>query len=59
MDELTEKFRLEVYNRAGLLDPNNDLCWYSLTVGFALGNGLSPDAAHEFATHIRYHTELG
>lgn len=33
--------------------------WYSLSVGWALGKGLTSEEAHEFAYYIRYNTEMG
>jgi hypothetical protein len=52
-------FEVEVHNRASEVDPDNEQDWFSLTLGWAIGKGLKPEDAHEFALHIRYHTELG
>jgi len=52
-------FKVEVYDKGDEVDPGGEFCWRSLTVGWALAKGLSPESAYEFANHIRYHTELG
>lgn len=39
--------------------PSGTEDWYSLCVGWALGKGLNPVEAHEFAQHIRYNTNMG
>ena len=64
MDELTKKFytlsfKNEVSDRAEEIDPSNEQDWYSLTLGWGIGKGLSPDEAHDFARYIRYETPLG
>jgi hypothetical protein len=64
MDERTKKtwtvaFKAEVNDRAKEIDPGNEQDWFSLTLGWAIGKGLSPDNADEFARYIRYKTELG
>ena len=59
IEELIEPFKTECYNRAGEIDAENSQDWYSLTLGWAIAKGLSPADAQDFATHIRYKTELG
>ena len=64
MDERTKEtwtalFKKEVNDRAKDVDPGNDQDWFSLTLGWAIGKGLSPDEAHDFARYIRYETPLG
>jgi hypothetical protein len=54
----TEEFKNEVSDRASEIDPDDSQDWYSLTLGWALGKGASPDEAHEFARLIRYRTDL-
>lgn len=56
---LDSAFKTEVHDKAAYIDPNNDLDWYSLTVGFALAKGATPEEAIEIAVHIRYETDLG
>jgi len=56
---LIEQFKVECDDRADLIDPDCELCWKSLTVGWAIAKGLEPDDAHDFTLHIRYHTDLG
>ena len=38
--------------------PSGTEDWYSLCLGWALGKGLNPKEAHEFASHIRYNTNM-
>jgi|WetSurMetagenome_2_1015567.scaffolds.fasta_scaffold897403_2 hypothetical protein len=40
------------------IDPENELDWYSLTIGYLLAKGADPDDAAELASYIRYNTEL-
>jgi hypothetical protein len=56
---LERKFKLEVHDRSNAIDHSNEQDWFSLTLGWAIGKGLSPDEANDFAFHIRYHTKLG
>ena len=58
-DELVSQFKTEVNDRAEEIDESGKQDGYSLTLGWAIAKGLTPDEAHEFARHIRYHTELG
>ncbi len=57
--ELIELFKTECHDRASQVDPDNSHDWHSLTLGWAIAKGLSPDDAHDFARYIRYDTELG
>lgn len=56
---LVQEFKTEVNDKASEIDPHDEYCWSSLTAGWALANGLSPDDANEFASYIRYNTDLG
>jgi len=56
---LMSQFKTEMTDRATLVDTSNELDWYSLTVGWAVAKGLSPDEARSFSTHVRYETDLG
>jgi len=56
---LEEQFENEVDNLAEQVDPNDEQDWGSLTLGWALGKGLSPEDANDFADHIRWDTDLG
>lgn len=56
---LEELFKEKVSSRDDEVDPEAELDWFSLTVGFALADGKEPHDAREFALHIRYHTNLG
>lgn len=57
-EDLVDQFSSETKLRDDI-DPDDEMCWLSLTYGWALAKGLSPTEAHEFALHIRYHTDLG
>lgn len=59
MQELIDLFKTECHDRAEEIDESNEQDWFSLTLGWAIAKGLSPDEAHKFALHIRYKTELG
>lgn len=52
-------FKEEVNDKAKKVDPDNEQDWYSLTLGWAIAKGMSPNMAHDFATYIRYETPLG
>jgi hypothetical protein len=58
-EELIELFKAECHDRATEIDPDSEEVWSSLTLGWAIAKGLSPEEARDFAIHIRYHTELG
>ena len=58
-NELVEAFKTECDDRGAQIDPDNELDWFSLTVGWAIAKGLTPDEANELAIHIRYDTDLG
>jgi hypothetical protein len=54
-----ELFKKEVHDMADEIDPDNSLDWYSLTIGWAIAKGMTPDEAENFACVIRYETDLG
>jgi hypothetical protein len=56
--QLTQKYIAQVHSRDDV-DPGDEMCWYSLAYGWAMGKGLPPRAALEFARHIRYNTDFG
>lgn len=58
-DRTIEAFKTEVHDKGSEIDPGDEYDWWSLTLGWALGKGMSPDDASSFATHIRYNTSLG
>ena len=49
---LEQMFKTEVADRSEAIDEVKYLDWYSLALGWAIGKGLSPDEAHDFANHI-------
>ena len=57
-DRLEKEFKAEVSDRSADIDPDNDLDWHSLTVGWAAAKGVPPKDCYTFATHIRYDTDL-
>ena len=57
--QLGSAFRTSYHNRSGEIDPGQKEDWYSLTLGRALGKGLPPVEAIEFARYIRYQTDMG
>jgi len=57
--QLTRMFKKEASDKSNRIDANNELDWYSLTLGWAIGKGLSPTRAINFALYIRYNTDLG
>lgn len=58
-DDLQALFKSEVNDKSEAVDPDNVQDWFSLTLGWAIAKGLTPEDAHAFALHIRYHTDLG
>lgn len=51
-------FKQEVDKRSASIDPDNEYCWLSLTVGWAIAKGMKPNDAHEFASYVRYNTDM-
>ncbi|MGE3483513.1 MAG: hypothetical protein AB7L09_02155 [Nitrospira sp.] len=56
---MIDRFKDEVHKRADEIDKDSELCWLSLTAGWALAQGMPPEEAYDFALHIRYRTDLG
>ena len=59
--DLVVIFQVEIFKDRENIDkggPSGNEDWYSLCVGWALGKGLNPEEAHEFACHIRYNTDM-
>lgn len=57
--QLIDLFKKEVHEKFKEVDPDDEQDWYSLTLGWAIGKGLPVKEAKEFATFIRYKTDLG
>ena len=60
-DETIAKFKQEVCDAVESSDCAEDyqeLCWLSITVGWALAQGMTTAQARDFASYIRYHTDL-
>jgi hypothetical protein len=58
-EQLIELFKTECSDRASEIDTDSSQDWFSLTLGWAVAKGLTPEAAYDFAVHIRYKTDLG
>lgn len=56
---LALQFKMEVSDRAKEVDPEQKQNWHSLTLGWALAKGLSPEESYEFSTAVRYKSNLG
>lgn len=57
--ELEALFKSEVHDKASEIDEDSSQDWFSLTLGWAIAKGLSPEHSHYFARYIRYYTNLG
>jgi hypothetical protein len=58
-EQLIQLFKTECSDRASEIDTDSSQDWFSLTLGWAVAKGLAPEAAYDFAVHIRYKTDLG
>ena len=60
MDSLNElefygkSFKDEVCSFSTEIDPSNEQDWFSLSLGWAIAKGLTPDEAWQFSTWLRY-----
>jgi len=52
--ELLEKFRKEICERSKEIDEDSQQDWYSLSLGFFLACGATPQQAHELSIEVRY-----
>lgn len=59
LDAYVEQFKNEVSSKAQDIDSTQSQDWFSLTLGWAIGKGMSVEEAHSFASFIRYQTDLG
>ena len=59
MELFIEQFKKKVHDQSNVIDPDSSEYWKSLTLGWAIGKGMSIQEAKDFATFIRYHTNLG
>jgi len=55
---LTKLFKVEVNDHSSKVDPDDEEDWKSLTLGWALAKGVSPAEARDFASYVRYETDL-
>ena len=59
--ELTAAFKREVYDKIDVENEDDfmDEDFRSLTIGWALAKDLTVEEAFDFASYIRYETDLG
>jgi hypothetical protein len=53
-NKLFELFKSKVCMKEDKIDPNSELDWYSLSLGFFLALDITPDDAHELSIEARY-----
>jgi len=51
--EIVDMWKKEVYDKVESIDPDSELHWESLAIGWALAKGMSPDKSIDFG---RYYT---
>lgn len=51
---ITERFKGEVCLKSGEVDPEEELDWFALSLGFFLAAGLNIDDAHRLSIWARY-----
>ncbi len=54
MNKLLEEFKKEVCERAKEVDPQEELDWYALSIGFFLAKGATLEEAEKLAVEARY-----
>lgn len=54
LEALSEMFNAEIQEKSSLIDPGGNEDWHSLALGWALGKGLDPEAALDFALRATY-----
>ena len=52
-EQLIQLFKTECSDKASEIDTDSSQDWFSLTLGWAVAKGLDPEAAYDFAVHIR------
>lgn len=57
--KLLRKWKQDVYAQGEDIDPHNELDWFALCVGWALGKGVPIKDAKAFAIYVRYQTDVG
>lgn len=53
-NELVQKFKTEITTRAKEIDPGEEIDWFSMSLGWAIANGLTITEAHQFSIWLRY-----
>lgn len=47
-DRLHDEFKTQVFDNAGLIDPDEEEDWHSLAIGWLLAKGFTPSEALRF-----------
>lgn len=56
--DLLDRWKANVYDKGEQVDPFAEEDWHSLAVGWALGSGVAPSKAVNFADYLQAHTNL-
>jgi len=56
-DVLLLTFKRKICDHAKEIDPNDELCWESLAIGFFMALGLSFERAYEYSREAGYKYE--
>ena len=51
---LALRWKVDVYDKAELVDPHSESKWGDLAMGYALGAGLDPDQACDFELFVSH-----
>lgn len=54
LPKLLKQFHDEISLKASEVDEASNQDWFSLSLGWAIAKGLSPEKAHEFSIFLRY-----
>jgi hypothetical protein len=57
-ESLDDLFKREVHDRIKTIDPKDERDRHDFAWGWAIGKGMHPLAAEEFAFHIQHHKRL-
>lgn len=56
--EFLKIYQKEINVRAEEIDPDEQFDWRGITLGWALGKGMTIEEADRFSRHIRYKTNM-
>lgn len=51
---IKEQFKQEICEREKEIDPNEELDWFSMSIGYFIAKGLSVQDAFNLASEVRY-----